>query len=43
MACANSPALRKRFARGVVLYTGDQLVPFEEKLWAVPLGVLWAR
>jgi hypothetical protein len=25
-----------------VLYTGDQLVPFEEHLWAVPLGVLWA-
>ena len=31
----------KGFARGVVLYTGEQLVPFEEHLWAVPLGVLW--
>ena len=30
------------FARGVVLYTGEQLMPFEEDLWAVPLGVLWA-
>ena len=30
------------FARGVVLYTGEQLMPFEENLWAVPLGVLWA-
>jgi predicted AAA+ superfamily ATPase len=30
------------FTRGVVLYTGEQLLPFEDKLWAVPLGVLWA-
>ncbi len=30
------------FARGVVLYTGEQLMPFEKNLWAVPLGVLWA-
>lgn len=30
------------FARGVVLYTGEQLMPFEENLWAVPLSVLWA-
>jgi len=35
-------AAGKRFTRGVVLYTGDQLVPFEAHLWAVPLGVLWA-
>lgn len=31
------------FARGVVLYTGEQLVAFEDRMWAVPLGVLWAR
>ncbi len=30
------------FARGIVLYTGDQLLPFEDRLWAVPMGVLWA-
>jgi predicted AAA+ superfamily ATPase len=30
------------FARGVVLYTGEQLVPFDERLWAMPLGVWWA-
>jgi predicted AAA+ superfamily ATPase len=30
------------FARGIVLYTGDQLLPFEDTLWAVPMGVLWA-
>lgn len=29
------------FARGIVLYTGEQLVPFDEHLWAVPMGVLW--
>lgn len=27
------------FTRGVVLYTGEQLLPFEDKLWAVLLGV----
>jgi predicted AAA+ superfamily ATPase len=35
-------AAGKAFARGVVLYTGEQLMPFEETLWAVPMGVLWA-
>ena len=30
------------FARGIVLYTGEQLMPVEERLWAVPVGVLWA-
>lgn len=35
-------AAGKGFARGVVLYTGEQLMPFEEHLWAVPLSVLWA-
>jgi uncharacterized protein len=35
-------AAGKGFARGVVLYTGEQLIPFEDRMWAVPLGVLWA-
>jgi len=35
-------AAPKAFIRGVVLYTGEQLIPFDEGLWAVPLGVLWA-
>ncbi len=35
-------AAGKGFAKGVVLYTGEQLMPFEERLWAVPLSVLWA-
>ena len=35
-------AAGKGFGRGIVLYTGDQLLPFDEHLWAVPMGVLWA-
>ena len=35
-------AAGKGFVRGVVLYTGEQLIPFEERLWAMPLGVFWA-
>jgi uncharacterized protein len=35
-------AAGKRFKNGIVLYSGEQLMPFEENLWAVPLGVLWA-
>ena len=30
------------FQRGIVLYTGREVVPFGEKLWAVPLSVWWA-
>jgi uncharacterized protein len=36
-------AAGRGFARGVVLYTGEQLIPFEERMWAVPLGVLAAH
>jgi len=35
-------AAERAFTRGVVLYTGDQLLPCEDDLWAVPMGVLWA-
>jgi len=34
--------LGKHFAAGVVLHLGDQIIPFGDKLWLVPLGVLWA-
>lgn len=27
----------------IVLYTGREVVPFDEKLWAVPLSVWWAE
>jgi hypothetical protein len=31
----------KRFHRGVVLYTGNEMLPFGPKLHAVPVGALW--
>lgn len=30
-----------RFVRGVVLYTGDRVLPFGDRLTAVPLAALW--
>lgn len=30
------------FVRGFVLYAGREIVPFGEKLWAVPLSLWWA-
>jgi predicted AAA+ superfamily ATPase len=35
--------LGKWFLAGVVLYQGDQFVPFGDKLWLVPLSALWAE
>ncbi len=35
-------AAGSHFTRGVVLYGGDQLLPLGDRMWAVPLGVLWA-
>jgi uncharacterized protein len=34
--------LGKQFRAGVVLYLGDQIVPFGDKLWLVPVPTLWA-
>jgi hypothetical protein len=34
--------LGKQFRAGVVPYLGDQIVPFGDKLWLVPLPALWA-
>ena len=31
----------EKFLRGIVLYTGEHVVPFGEKLFAVPLSTLW--
>lgn len=31
-----------QFKRGVVFYTGEQVVPFDEQLVAVPLGLFWS-
>jgi predicted AAA+ superfamily ATPase len=33
--------LGKRFLRGIVLYTGDQPVPFGSNLYALPVSTLW--
>ena len=33
----------KRWFRGVVLYTGTEIVPFADDLYGLPLGLLWAR
>ena len=35
--------LGSRFKAGVVLYTGEELVPFGDKLWLVPLSALWSK
>lgn len=35
-------SLRDAFALGVVLYAGQELVPFGEKLLAAPVSMLWA-
>ncbi len=34
--------LGPQFQAGVMLYLGDQLVPFGDKLWLVPIPALWA-
>ena len=36
-----SDEVGKKFIRGVVLYTGDTIVPFSKNLVALPLPVLW--
>jgi hypothetical protein len=32
----------EKFLRGIVLYTGEHVVPFGENLFAVPLSALWS-
>lgn len=38
---ALSEAAGKKFARGVVLYLGEQRLPFDDNLWALPIASLW--
>ena len=33
--------LGARFRCGIVLYSGEQTLPFGDRLWAVPLAALW--
>lgn len=35
--------LGHQFIRGIVLYTGDTLLPFGEQLYAVPIAALWQK
>jgi Holliday junction resolvase-like predicted endonuclease len=34
--------LGRRFRAGVVLYSGEQRLPFGDKLWALPIEDLWS-
>ena len=36
-----SELLGARFLRGIVLYIGDQPVPFGSNLYALPVSTLW--
>ena len=33
----------KKFAKGIVLYTGDQQIKFQDNLYAVPASALWTE
>lgn len=35
-------SLADRFVAGVVLYLGERVVPLGERIWALPVSVLWA-
>jgi hypothetical protein len=32
-----------RFIRGVVFYMGDKIIPFGERLFAIPVHQLWQK
>jgi|GEM_PF-3680389 len=34
--------MKKKFLRGIVLYDGNEVIPFEKNLYAVPIQALWA-
>jgi len=38
-SCRN--IIGSKFKKGLVFYTGEDLVPYGEKLWAVPVNYLW--
>jgi len=35
-------ALGDKFAAGIVLYDGRQIIQYTDKLWAAPIASLWA-
>jgi predicted AAA+ superfamily ATPase len=40
---ALAEAAGRRFPRGIVLYTGPEMLPFGTNLHALPLSTLWGR
>jgi uncharacterized protein len=38
---ALAEAAGKDFVRGILLYTGDQVIPWRENIAAVPVAALW--
>jgi predicted AAA+ superfamily ATPase len=36
-------AVGNKFLKGIVLYTGNEIIPFEKDLWAVPVCYLWEK
>jgi len=37
--CRNT--IGNKFKKGIIIYTGEELVPFADNLWAVPVNYLW--
>jgi len=35
-------AVGEKFVKGIVIYTGREIVPFDDDMWAVPVCYLWA-
>jgi predicted AAA+ superfamily ATPase len=35
--------LGSQFQFGAVLYLGDQIIPFGDRLWLLPIQALWAK
>lgn len=35
--------LGKKFKRGIVIYTGENAVAFDEKMFAVPINRIWEK
>jgi predicted AAA+ superfamily ATPase len=35
--------LRDKFKKGIVVYTGNEILPFGDNLWAIPVNCLWER
>jgi len=36
-------ALGDKFAKGIVIYTGNEILPFGDGMWAVPVCYLWSE